>query len=129
MELPAGCVGLLADHVELPVDNVHLPVADDDDIELSEFLIGLDLPELLKVYEKLRSTGIELYDTKEELRKANEKIISLEEQFTGSLRTRSIKEDGLYEEVEDTRYSTKLVVLSLILLLTAFQSQSLKREH
>jgi len=56
---------------------MHLPVADDDDIELSEFSISLDLLELFKVYEKLHSTGNELYTTKEELRKRNEKIISL----------------------------------------------------
>ena len=91
-------MGLPADHVELSVDNVHLPVADDDDIELSEFSISLDLPELFKVYEKLRSTGIELYDTKEELRKANEKIISLEEQLKSVNETVEMS-DAKYKKV------------------------------
>jgi len=74
---------------------VHLAVADDDDIELSEFLISLDLPELLKVYEKLCSTGIELH---EELRKANEKIISLEEQLKSVNETVEVS-DAKYKEI------------------------------
>ena len=78
VELPVNNVEQPTDNMELPADNVQLPIADDDDIEFS---ISLDLPELFKVYEKLRSTDIELCNTKEELRKANEKIISLEEQL------------------------------------------------
>ena len=61
-------------------------------------MISLDLPELLKVYEKLRPTGIELYDTKEELRKANEKIISLEEQLKSVNETVEMS-DAKYKEV------------------------------
>ena len=80
------------------MDNVHLPAADDDDIELSKFSISLDLLKLLKVYEKLRSTGIELYNTKEELRNASENIISLEAQLKSVNETADIS-DVKYKEV------------------------------
>ena len=89
-------------------------------------MISLDLPELLKVYEKLRSTGIELYDTKEELRKANEKIISLEEQLKSVNETVEMS-DAKYKEV--SKNLQKLEEEKIILMRYQMSCVSLKIQN